>query len=672
MKKQTLSLLVRVAVGLAILVAFLPTAVRADGASNVSGNIAPGGNSIVFTIPSTGDNTKLLLTANISPVDIYSNQGIALDVFSVPTTGGSTKVDTAGTNPSLASKRALFNMNVAGSYVVVIHNWDPLGRTLHIDMSALNTVTGLLAPVLTQVSPAPSSSAPAPSVQPAPAGASSAAPQASSVAPTPNNAVVTVLMNEMTLKPSIASVPAGKVTFIGVNQGKVDHEVVILKTDKAPNALVLLTGLSKVNEAASGENLGEVEVEAGTTEAGTFNLSPGNYVLVCNLLGHYQAGMFAAFQVTGAGAATAAPAQQAAPATAVAPAAPASSAPAASGERKDVTLFKAVRPYLVRTLDAAQAGDRAAASKFQHQYDIEWHGVEVYLNVRSAQLYGQLETDIQARLIKLLDDPKSSQADIVATTKELLAKYDECIQAVQNAPAISPLFDDLAAIRTLKAETINEIDPVLKAGDVATAKALFTQFMTGWSDIEDTIKAFSSDLYATIEGSMAKTNAGFQKSNPNADDLRPLVADTLAQYNFGQAVINAAARGADMTKTAYTQQDVQLAASVGNISAELNASLTAWKSGNYQSAGDHAKNASGKLFDSVAAPLNAKGGADAALKKALDAYTALATQAGDATAVQGAQTAAVQAARVAQQTLVGQFWTDPKFKDALTAALSSR
>lgn len=115
--------------------------------------------------------------------------------------------------------------------------------------------------------------------------------------PSPGNAVVRVTMDEMNLKPSIASVPAGKVTFVAVNQGKVDHEVVILKTNLAPNALIMLTGISKVDEVASGENFGEVEVEAGVTEAGTFDLTPGHYVLVCNVPGHYKAGMFAAFEV---------------------------------------------------------------------------------------------------------------------------------------------------------------------------------------------------------------------------------------------------------------------------------------------------------------------------------------------------------------------------------------
>jgi hypothetical protein len=458
----------------------------------------------------------------------------------------------------------------------------------------------------------------------------------------------------------MTSMNGSKVSFVVVNKGKEDHEMVLLKTDKKAGALpVESTG--KVDETATGDNVGEVELKAGTTGAATFNLEPGHYVMICNLTGHYKQGMSADFTVTGSAAAQ----------TSNKPAAPAAAAPttAAPAGRKDIVLFTAVRPYLVKTLDAAQAGDMAAASKAQHQYDIEWHGVETYLNVRSPQLYSQLETDIQARLIKLLDDPKSSQADVIATTKELLAKYDECIQAIQSAPAISPIFDDLAAIRTLKAETINEVDPVLKAGDVATAKQLFSQFMTRWGDFEDTVKAYSTDAYAGIEGSTAKANAAFQKTTLTAAELRPLVADTLAQYNFAQSLITAAAKGADVSQSTFSADQVKQAVDVATIQTQLQTSLTAWKAGKYQDAAAQAQLASGASFDAVSGALKAKNGADAALKKALDAYTAVAGAAGDATTVQAAQTAAVQAAAVAQQVLAGQFWTNPKFKDAYQVAL---
>jgi uncharacterized cupredoxin-like copper-binding protein len=117
-------------------------------------------------------------------------------------------------------------------------------------------------------------------------------------AQTPGNAVVRVTEVAMTMKLDTAVVPAGKVTFLVVNQDKVIHEAVLLKTDKSPEALVMLSGESKVDEAALAENVGEVEVEAGTTGSVTIDLAPGKYVLICNMVEHYKAGMYSAFEVT--------------------------------------------------------------------------------------------------------------------------------------------------------------------------------------------------------------------------------------------------------------------------------------------------------------------------------------------------------------------------------------
>lgn len=479
-------------------------------------------------------------------------------------------------------------------------------------------------------------------------------------APTPNNAVVRVLMDEWDMTPSITSVPAGKVSFLAVNQGKVEHEVVVLKTDKSPKDMVMALGGMKVDETTSGETIGEVEVEAGATGASTFDLGPGQYVLICNVPEHYKAGMVSQITVTGE-----------AVATTTAPVArkesPATGAPGTLGERKDITLVKAVRPTLVNTLEAAQKGDMAGARKAFAAYDGAWNGIEVYINFRSAQLYGELESDIQARLTKLLDDPQSNPADVVSTAREMLAKYDEAIKMVEDSPAISPLFDDLAALRIVRGDTIRNVGPALKAGDVAAAKAYFTQFLSRWADIEDLVKAYSTDAYADTEAAMAKANTAFQKTTPEARELDALVAETLARYNFGVSLLNAAARNADMAKTTYTAGDLQLAAGVAAIQAALNNSLPLWQAGRYQESADHARRASGELFAAVSGALRAKNSADAALQKALDAYAAAAGQPGDATTVRAAQKAAIGAAAVAQQALVGQFWTDPRFKDGVKA-----
>ena len=133
------------------------------------------------------------------------------------------------------------------------------------------------------------------------AACSKAAPVPTPSAPTANNAVVRVTLDEWHLTPSVASAPAGYITVEAVDTGTDDHEVVILKTDKAANALVVRNEASvdksKVDETASGDNVGEVEVEAGVTQAATFKLTPGHYVFICNTEAHYKKGMFADFTV---------------------------------------------------------------------------------------------------------------------------------------------------------------------------------------------------------------------------------------------------------------------------------------------------------------------------------------------------------------------------------------
>jgi len=367
---------------------------------------------------------------------------------------------------------------------------------------------------------------------------------------TPNNAVVRVTLNEWQMKPSLTSVPAGKVTFMAIDQGKLDHEAVLLKTEKSPKDLVQVAGTGKINEEAAGENVGEIEVEAGTTGAATFNLAPGRYILICNIPAHYLSGMFAELTVTGT---MPAPAKEAAPAAAIAsqPAtAPAAAkapqsaaAPAVPGEKKEVTLVKAVRPTLTSTVDALQKGDVAAARKAFAQYDPAWNGIEVYVSIRSSQMYSDLEADLEAKVQAALDNPQAKAADILPIAQALLAKYDEAIQMVQTGPAISPLFDDVAAIRIVRAP-LRAVGPALKAGDMATAKSSFLLFQTRWPDVEDRIHASSSDAYFQIEGAMAKVNTAFQKTNPDPAELTPLVTTLMDSYNAGLNPINTAAKGA--------------------------------------------------------------------------------------------------------------------------------
>lgn len=92
------------------------------------------------------------------------------------------------------------------------------------------------------------------------------------------------------------STQAGSTTFDITNDGPSTHEFVVFTTDLAEDALPV--DGSTVTE----ENLDLVdEVEDIAPGAGTsltVDLEPGSYVVICNIEGHYTAGMYAALTVT--------------------------------------------------------------------------------------------------------------------------------------------------------------------------------------------------------------------------------------------------------------------------------------------------------------------------------------------------------------------------------------
>ena len=64
--------------------------------------------------------------------------------------------------------------------------------------------------------------------------------------------------------------------------------------------LVLVACGSQVDETATGIVIGKVEqseLGPGKSASATFDLSPGKYVLICNISGHCEDGMYTAFQV---------------------------------------------------------------------------------------------------------------------------------------------------------------------------------------------------------------------------------------------------------------------------------------------------------------------------------------------------------------------------------------
>jgi uncharacterized cupredoxin-like copper-binding protein len=103
----------------------------------------------------------------------------------------------------------------------------------------------------------------------------------------------TVTLSEFKVSPSPKSISAGKISFTAKNKGDMEHELVIIKTSKSASKLPV----SNKRASHKGE-VGEIEdVAAGKSKTHGFNLKKGHYVLICNIPGHYQAGMRADFTV---------------------------------------------------------------------------------------------------------------------------------------------------------------------------------------------------------------------------------------------------------------------------------------------------------------------------------------------------------------------------------------
>jgi uncharacterized cupredoxin-like copper-binding protein len=103
---------------------------------------------------------------------------------------------------------------------------------------------------------------------------------------------VSVKLTDFKVTTSAKSAGHGKVKFIVANKASMEHELVVIKTSKKAAKLPLSDG--KASEKGS---VGEVELAGHKTKSLTLNLKKGHYALICNVGGHYMAGMRTDFTV---------------------------------------------------------------------------------------------------------------------------------------------------------------------------------------------------------------------------------------------------------------------------------------------------------------------------------------------------------------------------------------
>lgn len=104
---------------------------------------------------------------------------------------------------------------------------------------------------------------------------------------------LTVELTDFAVKADPGTVKAGRVVFAVRNRAAMAHELTVIRTDLAPNALPIDGGKAKEDGKA-----GQVaNLSAGVSRKLVLELPAGQYVLICNVPGHYQLGMRTALTV---------------------------------------------------------------------------------------------------------------------------------------------------------------------------------------------------------------------------------------------------------------------------------------------------------------------------------------------------------------------------------------
>jgi len=116
-------------------------------------------------------------------------------------------------------------------------------------------------------------------------------------------ATLTIKMGDFYFSPKNATAKAGMTTIEAPNEGSMEHELVLFKSNMNPAKLPTEANgdvdEEKLDESKAAEEVGEIaDVEPGDTKSEEFELTPGKYVMFCNIPGHYAQGMYGTLTVT--------------------------------------------------------------------------------------------------------------------------------------------------------------------------------------------------------------------------------------------------------------------------------------------------------------------------------------------------------------------------------------
>ncbi len=103
----------------------------------------------------------------------------------------------------------------------------------------------------------------------------------------PADVDVAVHMRDYKVELSVATVRPGTVKFGVKNEGGMEHSFELIKTDLAFDQLATADGKAKEDGLVKQVK----SLPVGKVSVVTADLAAGNYVIICNVAGHYQLGM---------------------------------------------------------------------------------------------------------------------------------------------------------------------------------------------------------------------------------------------------------------------------------------------------------------------------------------------------------------------------------------------
>lgn len=116
---------------------------------------------------------------------------------------------------------------------------------------------------------------------------------------------VNVSLTEFAVTPSVTTSEEGDFTFATTNNGVLQHNLLVIQSNLAPGSLPRVG--YDVDESAVNVVAGSSDLSGGGSEDVAASLTAGNYVLICNLPGHYLSNMYVGFVVTAGPAPTDSP-----------------------------------------------------------------------------------------------------------------------------------------------------------------------------------------------------------------------------------------------------------------------------------------------------------------------------------------------------------------------------